>query len=85
MAQQVSHFFETGSVLDQVTGQGVAQEMGSGVRHLQPAAAQGAPDHLADRFPIHGPGRLVEEKNLTVAASRTAIAQITCDGLTDGG
>ncbi len=52
MAQQIGHFLERGSVLDQVAGQSMTQQMRSGSRHLDGASLQRAPDHLADRLGV---------------------------------
>lgn len=81
MTQQVGYFFKISPVLDQVTGQGVAQEMSSGTWHFYAGSAQAAPDYLADRPAVHGASGLMQEKNLSAAASRTTGAQIPRDGL----
>jgi hypothetical protein len=85
MAQQVGHFFEAGPILDQVTGQSVAQQMGSGAWYLDSAATQPVPNHLTDGLGTHRAGGPVKEEDLAVLANRTTSAQIIGNRPTDIG
>ena len=48
------HTIIPGSVLDKVTGQGVAQQMRPGARYVDLATFQGLPDNPTDGLGAHG-------------------------------
>jgi hypothetical protein len=48
---------------------------------IDAAGLKGAPDHLADRLPIHRAESLVKDKNLSASTGRTALTQVIGDAL----
>jgi len=83
MAQHISHGLEAGSLLHQVAGQSVTQQVRSGARHHNAATPQRALDNLRDGLAVHGPRWLLPDKDLPVRANRPPGVQVVGDSLSD--